>query len=116
MQVIKKIGLVVFLIGLTIFTMLPFMGEFAVSETVFNKVVQDKGINSEVFIGEMEENVVGKEFYGMLALSPKIAKALETANVQHRANKEYKKVIYTGPHDLAALIGKESGNGLYCSQ
>lgn len=111
MQVIKKIGLVVFLIGLTLFTLLPFMGEFAVSATVFNKVVQDKGINSEVFIGEMEENVVGKEFYGMLALSPKIAKALETANVQHRANKEYKKVIYTGPHDLAALIGKESGKG-----
>ena len=111
MQVIKKIGLVVFLVGLTIFTMLPFMGEFAVSEAVFNKVVQGKGINSEVFIGEMEENVVGKEFYGMLALSPKIAQALEKANKQHRANKEYKKVIYTGPHDMAALIGKESGKG-----
>ena len=40
-----------------------------------------------------------------------ITQILEATNAQHRKEKEYKKIIYTGAHDMAAAVGKVSGNG-----
>jgi Pyruvate/2-oxoacid:ferredoxin oxidoreductase delta subunit len=111
MQIIKKTGLYIFLIGLTIFTIVPFLGEFKVTAAALNQMVQEKGISSEIFVQGMEEKVVGQAFTGMLSLSPKISRILEEANAQHRKDKEYKKVIYMGPHDMAAAVGKASGQG-----
>ncbi len=111
MKTIKNIGLIVFLIGLGIFTSLIFIGKFEVNQDTLDQVISEKGIKSEIFIEELKKNVVGKEFDGMLSFSPEITSALETANQQHRSNKEYKKVIYTAPHDMAAFIGKKAGSG-----
>ena len=111
MKIIKNIGLIIFLIGLGIFTSLIFIGSFEVNQDTLDQVISEKSIKSEIFIEELKKNVVGKEFDGMLSFSPKITSALETANQQHRSNKEYKKVIYTSPHDMAAFIGKKAGSG-----
>ncbi|MGB5499914.1 MAG: 4Fe-4S dicluster domain-containing protein [Maribacter sp.] len=111
MKTIKNIGLILFLIGLGIFTSLIFVGEFRVNQETLDQVISEKGIKSEIFIGELKKNVLGKSFDGMLSFAPKITSALETANQQHRKNKEYKKVIYTAPHDMAAFIGKKAGSG-----
>ncbi len=111
MKAIKNIGLVIFLIGLGIFTALPLMGTFELNAPTFDKIISDKGIKSELFIQSIKDKVVGQEFTGMLGLSATISEAVESANISHRKNKEYKKVIYTNPHDMAVLIGKESGNG-----
>ncbi|MCM4163803.1 MULTISPECIES: 4Fe-4S binding protein [unclassified Arenibacter] len=111
MQIIKKIGLLIFLIGLAIFTILPFIGEFKVTRATMDLIIQEKGISSELFIEGVQENVVGKKFQGMLALSPQIIRIMEAANARHRKEKEYKKVIYIGSHDMAAAVGKASGSG-----
>jgi hypothetical protein len=111
MKAIKNSGLIIFLIGLGIFTSLTVIGKFTLSQAHFDQVVVDNRIKSELFIDAIHTEVVGKEFDGMMALSPKVAEALENANTQHRKNKEYKKVIYTNPHDLAAIIGKKAGSG-----
>jgi len=111
MKAIKNIGLIIFLTGLGVFAALPLVGKFEVSNDAFAKIVAEKGIKSEIFIQEMQTNVIGKELDGMQALSPKITQALQNANAHHRKNKEYKKVIYTKPHDMAALVGKKSGSG-----
>ncbi|MEZ4969464.1 MAG: 4Fe-4S binding protein [Flavobacteriaceae bacterium] len=111
MQIIKKIGLFVFLIGLAIFTILPFMGEFKVGQATMDQIIREKGISSELFIEGMQENVVGKQFQGMRSLSSHITRILEAANARHRKDREYKKVIYIGPHDMAAAVGKASGSG-----
>ncbi|GBF21367.1 MULTISPECIES: 4Fe-4S binding protein [Arenibacter] len=111
MQIIKKIGLFIFLIGLTIFTVLPFMGDFKVTPAALDQIIQEKGISSELFIQRIQEDVVGQEFHGMLSLSPQITQILEATNAQHRKEKEYKKIIYTAAHDMAAAVGKVSGNG-----
>ena len=111
MKAIKNIGLIIFLIGLGIFTSLIFIGKFEVNQDTLDQIISEKSIKSEIFIEELKKNVVGKEFDGMLSFSPKITSALETANQQHRSNKEYKKVIYTSPHDMAAFIGKKAGSG-----
>ncbi len=111
MKAIKNIGLLIFLIGLGIFTALPLIGEFKLNKETFDKIVVDKGFKSELFNQSMRNEVVGIEFKGISGLASKTIAALEKANAQHRKNKEYKKVIYTAPHDMATLIGKASGNG-----
>jgi len=68
MQIIKKIGLFIFLIGLAVFTVLPLVGEFKVSTASLDKVLQEKGISSEIFIQEMGEKCGGQQFNGMLSL------------------------------------------------
>lgn len=76
-----------------------------------DQIIREKGISSELFIEGMQENVVGEKFQGMFGLSPQIIRILEAANAWHRQDKEYKKVIYIGPHDMAAAVGKASGDG-----
>ena len=111
MKTIKNIGLVIFLIGLGIFAALPLLGEFEVSSSIFSKIVEEKGIKSEIFITAIKKDVIGTRFKGIQTLSPKIIKALESSNAQHRKNKEYKKIIYSRSREMAALFGKESGTG-----
>jgi len=111
MKTIKNIGLVIFLIGLGIFTALPLIGTFSLSQLDFDQLVLDNRIKSELFISAIENDVVGKPFDGMQSLSPIVANALDKANTQHRKNKEYKKVIYTKSHDMATMMGKRAGTG-----
>tara|TARA_R110000868_G_scaffold80081_6_gene227667 strand:+ start:7817 stop:9397 length:1581 start_codon:yes stop_codon:yes gene_type:complete len=111
MKTIKNIGLVIFLIGLAIFTTLPIVGTFKLDQSSFDTIITDKKIKSNIFIKNIQDNVVGKTFNGMQALSPLISDALENANTAHTKNKEYDKKIYTSSSDMAALIGKKSGNG-----
>ncbi|QBA65035.1 4Fe-4S binding protein [Muriicola soli] len=111
MKTIKRIGLIVFLIGLGIFTSLPFIGTYSLTSSDFTKWVEEKGIKSELFIKDIEQEVVGKDFSGMHNLTPIIATALDEANSTHRKNKEYKKVIYTKAHDISADLGKQAGSG-----
>ncbi|MFT6934574.1 MAG: ferredoxin-type protein NapH [Maribacter sp.] len=111
MKIIKTIGLGIFLIGLGIFTVLPVIGSYELTPESFQEFVVNKGVKSDLFISEIETKVVGKSFEGMMAFSPKIMEALELVNTTHRKNKEYKKIIYIGPHDMAAELGKTSGTG-----
>ncbi|GGW34094.1 4Fe-4S binding protein [Arenibacter certesii] len=111
MKAIKYIGLLIFLIGLSIFTLLPLTGTFTLSADNLQKVVTDQNLKSEIFVQELENTVVDKSFNGVSALSSKITTALENANAHHRKNKEYNKVMYVGPHDMAATLAKASGEG-----
>ncbi|PCE65923.1 4Fe-4S binding protein [Sediminicola luteus] len=111
MKNIQRIGLFLFLVGLGLFTALIFIGDFKLDQQTFDQVVIEKNIKSELFIETLQNQVVDQSFNGMLAFGPKITSALATANATHRKNKEYKKIIYTKPHDMAALIGKKSGTG-----
>ena len=111
MKAIKNIGLIIFLIGLAIFTALPLLGTFRLDHNSFDTIITEKKIKSDIFIKSIQENVVGKTFNGMQSLSPLISDALENANTGHSKNKEYDKKIYTSSSDMAALIGKKSGIG-----
>ncbi|CAM4136231.1 4Fe-4S binding protein [Zobellia nedashkovskayae] len=111
MKAIKNLGLVIFLIGLAVFAAVPVLGTFSLDQNTFDEIVKEKNIKSDVFIQSIQENVVDKDFNGMLSLSPTVSSALDAANSQHKKNKEYNKVIYTSGHDMAALIGKKSGAG-----
>ncbi len=111
MKVFKHIGLVIFLIGLAIFTALPLLGTFNLNKATFNTIVKDKNIKSEVFINSIKEDVINKNFNGIQSFSTKISNALEYANATHIKNKEWDKKIHTNPKEMVALIGKASAQG-----
>lgn len=111
MKTIQNIGIIIFLIGLGIFSALPFMGTFKLDQGTFDGIVAEKRIKSDLFIQDIQQNVVGKEYNGMINLSSNISKALDNANEAHVKNKEYKKKIYTKSSEMASLIGKRSGSG-----
>jgi len=101
MKAIKHIGLVIFLIGLAIFTALPLLGTFNLNEADFNTIIKGQNIKSEVFINTIKSDIIGQDFSGMQTLSPKISKAIENANEAHTKNKEWDKKIYTKSSDMA---------------
>ena len=111
MKTIKHIGLVIFLIGLAIFTTLPLLGTFKLEAPEFKGIVGDKNIKSEVLIQDLKDNVYNKTFHGMQSLSPVVKSAIENANAYHVKNKEWDKKTYVSASDLATTIAKKSANG-----
>jgi len=112
MKTIQNIGLALFLVGLTIFTSLIFFGKYEVSPKVLENLVNNKDIKSELFINNMNSNVVGKEFNNPFSFSTEITSALESANEMHKKNSEWDKVIWDKPHSLTYEIAKQGGSGL----
>ena len=53
MKNIQNTGLGIFLIGLTLFISLIFLGKYELTPTLFKQIVKDKGIKSELFINEI---------------------------------------------------------------
>ncbi len=111
MKTLQNIGLSLFLIGLAIFTSLIFLGKYEVTPELFDNIISDKGIKSELFINDIKNNVVGKEFTNPFSFSSSITTALETANATHKQNNEWDKVIWTKPHSFSYEIAKSAGNG-----
>ncbi|MDE0535304.1 4Fe-4S binding protein [Tenacibaculum sp. L6] len=112
MKVIQNIGLSIFLLGLSIFVSLIFLGKYELSSELFEKVISNKGIKSELFINDIKNNVVGKEFTNPFSFSSKITSALEIANTTHKENSGWDKVIWSKPHSFSYEIAKEAGTGI----
>lgn len=108
MRAVKNIGLVVFLIGFLTFTGSMFLGSYRLSNQDWQKVRETKGWPSEVFIADMEANVVDKQFGSMFGFSGAIISALKNANAQHDANQEWDKKIYDQPSELVIELGRMS--------
>jgi len=112
MKQLQHIGLGLFLTGLAIFISLIFLGKYELSQELFDEIISNKGIKSELFINALQANVVGKEFSDPFSFSSKITNALENANTTHKENSEWDKVIWSKPHSFSYEIAKSSGSGL----
>jgi len=115
MKNIQNTGLGLFLIGLTLFISLIFLGKYEVTSELFDQLIKDKGIKSELFINDMQTNVVGKEFTNPFSISSEIISIGERSNAVHKKNKEYAKfnwAIEKKPHSFVYGITKEAGTGL----
>tara|TARA_R110000782_G_scaffold236819_3_gene322999 strand:- start:57958 stop:59550 length:1593 start_codon:yes stop_codon:yes gene_type:complete len=112
MKRIKTTGLFLFLIALSIFSSLLFIGKYELSESTFTNFIENKGIKSELFIANMEQTVVGNEFSSQFAMSSAIIHSLEEANIAHKTNQEWDKVIWDKPHNLSYELIKPSGKGI----
>ena len=61
-ETIQKLGLGIFLIGLTLFCALVFLGDYELSSEQFEKVISDKGIKSKLFIENINTTIIDKNF------------------------------------------------------
>ncbi len=86
MKAIKILGLVIWLGALAFFTSLIFTGEYQLSQETFDKFVGDKGIQSEVFEKEINEEVVGQVYTSAWSMSSDILEAAENSHAFHRKN------------------------------
>ncbi|WP_196890764.1 4Fe-4S binding protein [Aureivirga marina] len=112
MKIIKKLGLTLFIIGLVIFTSLIFIGKYELTESTFDSYVKSRGFKSELFIDDIQKNVVGKTYSNQFELSSDITSALENANETYKKEQQWDKVIWDKPHSLSYSLIKPSAKGI----
>ena len=112
MKTLRTLGLGLILAVSVLFISLLFMGQYTLSSATFENFITQNNITSSVFIKDLEQSVVDKEFSTPFYLANTIAEAVESANTSHKANKEWAQVIWTKPHSLAYQMVKSSGTGI----
>ncbi len=112
MKRIQTIGLGIFLLGLSIFIALLFVGKYQLSTQQFDTFIATKGIKSTLFKTQLNNQVVGKTFTNSIHFSKEIRAALKVANEHHKSKGEWDNVIWDKPHSLAYQLAKSSGSGI----
>lgn len=125
MKFIKNIGLVIFIIGLTIFTASVFTGSFNLTQQELNSYISDKGYKSEIIKEELSKAIVTTNDINIFEFSSKVRAAFETSNNYYDAqiakysteknwakkSEQYAYKIFGKPHSLSYELAKKSGKG-----
>ncbi|MFV0248314.1 MAG: 4Fe-4S binding protein [Tenacibaculum sp.] len=111
MKTLQRTGLGLFLTGLAIFAILPFLGKYELTSTLLNQIVQNKQIKSNLFVDQLKKSTTNKQFSNSYSFSSNIIEALKKANQTHKAKGEWDKVIWVKPHSFAYQIAKQAGIG-----
>lgn len=125
MKAIKQIGLVLFIIGLAIFTGTLFTGSFSLTEAELNEFIASKGYKSEIIKDELKKATVTEEDLNIFEFSSRVRNAYETSNNHYDAliakydaeknwdkkGEQYQYKIYGKPHTLSYEIAKKAGSG-----
>jgi ferredoxin-type protein NapH len=122
---IKNIGLVIFIIGLTIFTASVFTSSFNLTQPELNSYISDKGYKSEIIKAELSKAIVTTNDINIFEFSSKVRAAFETSNNYYDAqiakysaeknwakkSEQYAYKIFGKPHSLSYELAKKSGKG-----
>ena len=125
MKTIKNIGLVIFLVGLAIFTFTIFTGSFSLNESEFNAFINAKDYKSEIIHDELKKAVVTDEDFNIFEFSSRVRKAYKTSNDYYdgliakydseknwdKKGEQFQYKIYGKPHTLSYEIAKKAGSG-----
>ena len=125
MKIVKHIGLVLFLIGLSIFTGVLFTGSFNLSSTELTSYVSNKGYKSELILNNLKKAVVTNEELSILEFSSRVREAYKDSNDHYDAlitkfneekdwdkkGEQYQYKIYGKPHTLSFELAKIAGKG-----
>ena len=125
MKTIKYTGLITFLIGLTIFTSVIFLGSFSLSQSELENYIQEKGYKSEIIKSQLQKAIVTEDNLDIFTFSERVRNAFETSNsyydkliAQYDAEKnwdkkgeQYQYKIYGKPHNLSYELAKKAGSG-----
>ena len=85
MKAIKNIGLIIFLVGLTIFSGVIFTGSFSLTLTEVEEFVQSKGYKNELIKDELIKAVVTDEELSIFEFSSRVRNAYKTSNDHYDA-------------------------------
>ena len=125
MKILKHIGLVLFLIGLSIFTGVLFTGSFNLSSTELTSYVSKKGYKSELILNNLKKAVVTNEELTIFEFSSRVREAYKDSNDHYDAlitkfneekdwdkkGEQYQYKIYGKQHTLSFELAKIAGKG-----
>ncbi|MDY7395127.1 4Fe-4S binding protein [Aureibaculum sp. 2210JD6-5] len=125
MKTIKNIGLVIFLIGLAIFTASIFTGSFNLNESEFEAFIDAKDYKSTIIKDELKKAVVTDEDLNIFEFSTRVRKAYQASNDYYdgliakydteknwdKKGEQFQYKIYGKPHTLSYEIAKKAGSG-----
>jgi polyferredoxin len=125
MKILKHIGLVLFLIGLSIFTGVLFTGSFNLSSTELTSYISKKGYKSELILNNLKKTVVTNEELTIFEFSSRVREAYKDSNDHYDAlitkfneekdwdkkGEQYQYKIYGKPHTLSFELAKIAGKG-----
>jgi Pyruvate/2-oxoacid:ferredoxin oxidoreductase delta subunit len=114
MNNIKKLGLVIFLIGLAVFTVSTFIGKYAPTADHIKTTLSEQQFNN---IGsELTNKIVGQQYTSPIALTNIFVEIYEEKNKELKAAQEWDKVMWDKPNDIAFKITNESAVGRFIDQ
>ena len=125
MKTIKQSGLIIFLIGLSIFTGVIFTGSFKLTSAEVDAFVQEKGYKSELINEELKKAVVTNENLNAFEFSSRVRNAYKVSNDHYDAliakydaeknwdkkGEQYQYRISGKPHTLSYDLAKKAGSG-----
>jgi len=125
MKVIKQSGLIIFLLGLTIFVGTIFTGSFSLNKSDLDTFIKEKNYKSTVIKSNLEEAIVTSEDLNIFQFSKRVIKAYESSNLYYdnliqkynkeknwrEKGKQYQYKIGGKPHSLSFILAKKAGKG-----
>ncbi|XRE43415.1 Iron-sulfur cluster-binding protein [Tenacibaculum discolor] len=125
MRIIKQTGLLLFLIGLIIFSGVIFTGSFSLSQSKLDSFITEKGYKSEIIKDELSKAIVTDQSLNIFEFSSRVRNAYEASNNHYntliakydaeknwdKKGEQYQYLIYGKPHTLSYELAKKSGNG-----
>jgi len=125
MKAIKYTGLVIFLIGLAIFTGTIFTGSFGLTKAELRNYIEGEGYKISVIKNELEKAIVADHELSIFEFSNRVRDAYQTSNdfyntliAKYDAEKNWQKkseqfqyIIYGKPHTLSYNLAKQAGSG-----
>lgn len=126
MNAIKNIGLVLFLVGMAIFSGVIFLGSFRLSSSALDEYLQAKGFKSALIAEKLEKAVVTDEHLNIFEFSNRVRNAFEFSNVHYHSlisrydsqkawdekAKQYSYLVNEKPHVLSYELAKKAGRGV----
>lgn len=109
-KTIEKSGLAVFLLGLVIFTAIPFFGKFIIQEEKVGELLNENEYNQ---IGStIEEQLAGKEYATSFSLGRELIDVYESKNQEIKEAEKWDDVMWTDSKDFAFSITQKSNQSV----
>ncbi|MCH8331429.1 MAG: 4Fe-4S binding protein [Bacteroidetes bacterium] len=108
MKAIRYIGLAVFLIGLSIFTYIPFQGEWKLTQDIVEAKLGEQQQNNLQQL--LDEEVIGKTYHSVFPFANDLSRIYKKRNEELKAAQDWDNIMWDLPRDFAYTLTKASGS------
>jgi len=114
MDIIKKIGLYIFILGLAIFTFSTFLGSYQPTADIIKNALSEQQF--ENVGGELIKKIDGNSYSSPIELTNIFVEVYDGKNEELKAAQEWDKVMWDKPNDIAFKITQASATGRFADQ
>ena len=125
MSNIKNLGLIIFVISLSLFTGTIFMGSFHLSPSALENFITEKGYQNELIKAELTKAIVTVKPLNIFEFSNRVREAYAVSNTHYdlliqqydaeqnwdKKAEQYQYKIFGKPHTLSFDLAKKAGKG-----